>query len=156
MNVVCYCPFNIWTCVMCLLANYFQCLRTTAEIIKIISSSSIQKLLLILRYLQLFYIKTLLILRYLQLFYLKTVADTQVSTSVFQLEPLLILVLDIQEIILEKLNILSTSHHYKKYDLWHFVTKYLLWCSGDENNNIIEGVSLNTFCDILIKKCHKW
>jgi hypothetical protein len=102
---------------MCLLVNYFQCLRTTAEIIKIISSSSIQKLLLILRYLQLFYIKTLLILRYLQLFYLKTVADTQVSTSVFQLEPLLILVSDIQEIILEKLNILSTSHHYKKYDL---------------------------------------
>jgi hypothetical protein len=37
-----------------------------------------------------------------------------------------------------------------------FITKDLLWRSGDENNNIIEDASLNTLCDILIKKSHKW
>jgi hypothetical protein len=64
-------------------------------------------------------------------------------------------------------NMLSTtsSSRYKKYNLlWHFVfvinrcfliTKDLLWHSGDKNN-IIEGVLLNTFFDVLIKKHHKW
>jgi hypothetical protein len=55
--------------------------------------------------------------------------------------------------------------HYKKFDiLWHFliiikrsffVTKDLLWRSDDENKNVIEDGSLNTFYDILIKKHHK-
>jgi hypothetical protein len=36
-----------------------------------------------------------------------------------------------------------------------FVTKDILWRSVDENNNVIEGASLNTFYDVLIKKCHK-
>jgi hypothetical protein len=37
-----------------------------------------------------------------------------------------------------------------------FVTKDLLWRSGDENKNIIEGVSLNIFCNVPIKKRHKY
>jgi hypothetical protein len=36
-----------------------------------------------------------------------------------------------------------------------FITKDHLWRSGDENKNVTDGVSLNTFCDILIKERHK-
>jgi hypothetical protein len=36
-----------------------------------------------------------------------------------------------------------------------FIIEDLLWCF-DDKNNVIEDASLNTFCNVLIKKHHKW
>jgi hypothetical protein len=48
---------------------------------------------------------------------------------------------------------MTFSYHHKKVS---FVTKNLLWHSGNANKNVIEGASLNTFCDVWVKKRRKW